>query len=297
MGTLYAMAYPTPLFLNLADHTYVKCAGSKAWSCWGGSTGGRELNHATGSTNRANEIAEPNERAGITCYLINGVCHQAANRILLSANITVAGARGYSVSESIYGPYGRPRGPFGFCPAPFNQHDGVTGDLHECTPTAPATGEKAFMAPAGNKNEQAYLEKVRATYGKIEKVDSTKMLLAPPDLVGFQLELFNYKIEYNLGEDFNKALSGNMLGIRKAAELNRISLEESYANNETSLDDFVKEINAQTIAFQHEIANALPAEQYMKFFNLSPDETVVLADPKIVAMMPPPAPGDISPRM
>ena len=81
MGDLVAMAYPTKLFANLADHTYVMCGtGGKAWACWGGKTGGTELRRATGSTQRADEIAEPDEHAGITCYLINGVCHQAANR-------------------------------------------------------------------------------------------------------------------------------------------------------------------------------------------------------------------------
>lgn len=59
----------------------------KVWGCWGGKTGGTALRRAPGSTLRADRIAEPDERAGITCYLINGVCHQAANRILLPAGI------------------------------------------------------------------------------------------------------------------------------------------------------------------------------------------------------------------
>ena len=91
MATLVVMHYPTSLFANLADHTYVKCGtGGKAWSCWGGKTGGALLRQGVGSTNQANAIAEPNERAGIRCYLINGVCHQAANRILFAAGITAS---------------------------------------------------------------------------------------------------------------------------------------------------------------------------------------------------------------
>ena len=70
MGTLVTMHYPTSSFADLADHTYVKCGtGGKAWSCWGGKTGGTELRRSVGSTNQANAIAEPNERAGISCYL------------------------------------------------------------------------------------------------------------------------------------------------------------------------------------------------------------------------------------
>ena len=74
MGTLVAMHYPTVLAFGAADHTYVKCGtGGKAWSCWGGKTGGTVLRGASGSTSQADAIAEPNERAGVTCYLINGV--------------------------------------------------------------------------------------------------------------------------------------------------------------------------------------------------------------------------------
>src|ERR1700694_5160382 len=136
MGTLVVMHYPTQLFAKAADHTYVECAGGgRAWSCWGGKAGGAALRQAAGSTKRADTIAEPNEKANITCYLINGVCHQAANRILLPAAITVNGARGYPVSQALYGVYGR-AGPWP-CRAPFNQHAGVNGDLAECTPPAP----------------------------------------------------------------------------------------------------------------------------------------------------------------
>ena len=103
MGQLVAKRYSTSLFANLADHTYVECGtGGKGWSCWGGKTGGAELRRGVGSTKRADDIAGSDGRGGITCYLVNGVCHQAANRILLPAGITVRGARGYEVSEALF---------------------------------------------------------------------------------------------------------------------------------------------------------------------------------------------------
>jgi hypothetical protein len=53
MGTLVAMHYPTVLGLRAADHTYVMCGtGGKAWSCWGGKTGGSILRSGSGSTNQ-----------------------------------------------------------------------------------------------------------------------------------------------------------------------------------------------------------------------------------------------------
>lgn len=136
MGTLVAMAYRTTLFAKQADHTYVQCGtGKKSWGCWGGKTGGHKLRLGTGSTKRSGTIAGKDEKAGIKCYLVNGVCHQAANRILLPAAITVRGARGYTISESLFGTYGR----VGVwpCNSPFNQYESVTGDLEECAEAKP----------------------------------------------------------------------------------------------------------------------------------------------------------------
>ena len=84
MGTLIAMHYS--IAGGLADHTYVKCStDNAAWRCFGEQTGGNPLRRGDGSTMRADKIAGPNEDGNLNCYLINGVCHQAANRILLPA--------------------------------------------------------------------------------------------------------------------------------------------------------------------------------------------------------------------
>src|SRR5512134_1966613 len=158
MGTLVAKRYSTPLFADLADHTYVECGtGGKGWSCWGGKQGGTRLHSGAGSTKRADEIAQPDERAGITCYLINGVCHQAANRILLPAGITVQGARGYGVSEALFGTYGRPRGILGVCQAPFDQRPDVTDDLSECTEMQPSRRKQTRRET--NRDERAFVRR------------------------------------------------------------------------------------------------------------------------------------------
>src|SRR5262245_56550592 len=171
MGELIAMRYPIPLVANLADHTYVTCGtGGRSWSCWGGKTGGTELRRGEGSTRRADQIAGPDERGGITCYLINGVCHQAANRILLPAEITVRGARGYEVSEALFGTYGRPGGVFGLCKAPFDQHAATAGDLPACAAAPGLRAVKRWAAPrrtaAARAGERRYLRGVLAIYRK-----------------------------------------------------------------------------------------------------------------------------------
>lgn len=290
MGTLVVMHYPTSLFAGLADHTYVKCGtGVKAWSCWGGKTGGTELRRGVGSTKQANTIAEPDERAGIRCYLINGVCHQAANRILFAAGITARGARGYDVSEALFGTYGRPRGPFGTCLSPFNQHTSVTGDLPECADTALTKTSKTVRTKAVAKRtaerklEQKYIKGVLAIYRKAEPLIKVSAKgLVGPDVEGFHLKLFMHKVQYSLGAKLDKSLNRKLQDVRLSAERSRMKIEDWFSNGEMKGSDFVKAFNKETILFQEAAAGVLKARQYKALFGLEPGDTVILADPRIV---------------
>jgi hypothetical protein len=287
MGTLVVMRYSTSLFANLADHTYVKCGtGGKAWGFWGGKTGGTELRRATGSTKGADAIAEADELARIKCYLINGVCHQAANRILFPAGITVRGARGYDVSEALYGTYGRPRGPFGTFLIPFYKHAEVTGDLPECVETRATrkqvTRKGRTLSPEERSRERKYIKGVLAIYGKDERALGSAKGLSGPDLAGFHLKLFMYKAQYSLGSKLDKTLSAKLQDIRMSAEWSRMKIEDLFTNEEMKTSEFVKALNKETILFQEAAANALKPGQYKLLFGLKPGDTVILADPGIV---------------
>jgi hypothetical protein len=287
MGTLVVMRYETKLFANLADHTYIKSGtGRKAWGCWGGKSSGTELRRGTGSTKQADAIAEPDERAGIKCYLINGVCHQAANRILFPAGMTVRGARGYDVSEALFGTYGRPRGPFGTCLSPFHKQANVTGDLLEGVETGMTRQQIARKAPAlsadERRREQKYIKGVLAIYGKDERTLGSPRGLRGPDLADFHLKLFMYKAQYSLGSKLDKSLSAKLKDIRISAEWSRMKIEDLFTKKEMKLAEFVNALNKETILFQEAAANALKADQYKLLFGLKPGDTVVLADPRIV---------------
>ncbi len=290
MGALVIMRYATKLFANLADHTYVRCgSGGKAWSCWGGKTGGTELRRGMGSTKQANAIAEPNERARISCYLINGVCHQAANRILFPAGITVRGARGYDVSEALFGTYGRPRGPFGSCASPFDQHNGVTGDLPQCADTMPARaprqGQRTRVVRSlrARRDEQKYIRGVLAIYRQAEPLTRASVRrMAGPDLEGFHLKLFMHKVEYNLRSGLGKSLSRKLQDVRLSAERSRMKIEDWFCHREMKAREFVQAFNKETILFQEAAAGVLKAKQYKALFGLEPGDNVILADPRIV---------------
>ncbi len=279
MGTLVVMRYPSKLFADLADHTYVECGtGAKAWSCWGGKTGGTKLRQSAGSTRRANAIARPNERAGITCYLVNGVCHQAANRILLPAVISVRGARGYDVSESLFGTYGRPRGAFGTCRAPFDEHAGVSGDLRAC---AEGTAKASPSTPE-RRAERKYLSGVLAIYRQAERRLESARGLTGPDLERFLLELFMHKVRFSLGRGLDRSLARKLRDIRASTERSRMKIEEWFARKEMTAGAFVAAFNSETILFQDAVAGALKANQYKALFGLKRGEKVILADPRIV---------------
>lgn len=284
MGTLIAMAYPTSLFAKAADHTYVKCGtGKKAWGCWGGKTGGKELRRGTGSTKRADKIAGSDEKAGIKCYLINGVCHQAANRILLPAGILVRGARGYYVSEALFGPYGR----VGFwpCRSPFNQFPKVTGDLPECVPPSAATTAKPTLARVlsdADKLDWNYINGALKIYAGAQKMLSADSVPAG-EAQDFNISLFMYMAEYHLGPALDRKLTGRLKQVRRRTEKARLKPETAYEKEKMAPGEFVDAINKTTTDFQDDMANALSPAHYESLFELKPDERVILADPDIVS--------------
>ena len=281
MGTLVAKKYPTKLFLKAADHTYVECGtGGKGWSCWGGKTGGVAFNSGTGSTRRADVIAGNNERAGITCYLVNGVCHQAANRILVPAGILVSAARGYALSQAVFGPYGR--AGIWPCSAPFNQQTGITGDLAACIAAASPAAAKAAVksAPrlAPSPADSAHVRSIKSMYNRFDPKASTAM-----DAIEFNIQLFERELARRFqGALDNTALQGLRLA-KTAVETGHHQLNADWVREQISPVEFVKNFNQLTDRFQDDCANALTKKpQYRHLLELNPDERVVLADPDAV---------------
>lgn len=278
MGTLVAKAYPTKLFAKLADHTYVQCdTGGARWGCWGGSTGGRVLRSGAGSTQRADRIAQPDEKANIRCYAINGVCHQAANRILLPAGILVSNARGYWVSVGLFGTYGK----VGLWPcwSPFEQYPRVSGDLAECKTMWAARGSTGALTTSDKLDWQFIRRELEIYRGATTMMRSGA---GPTEAMDFHLELFMHMAEFNLGPMFDRPLARKLRQVRKQIERERVEPESAFANKEMEAKEFVDRFNDHTIRFQTEMASVMKPDQYETLFELKPDDQVILADPKIV---------------
>jgi len=275
MGTLVAKKYATKLFVGAADHTYVECGtGARAWSCWGGKTGGTAFNHGIGSTERANAIAEADERANIGCYLVNGVCHQAANRILLAAGILVTRARGYQVSAAMFGPYGRPG--MKRCKSPFLQYATITHDLRECAPPDPRA-ERPPMPPV-SAAEHSYICTAKAAYARFHRFHAQE--IGTVDIIKFQRVLFERNIGLRLGADFD---ASKVVHIQESIQIVQAHLIDALGRKEMPRVEFVILFNRLTIRLQNEMASLLSAQRYARLFDLGRDERVVLADPMGVA--------------
>jgi hypothetical protein len=83
------------------DHTYVASDDRYGpWGCFGRDSGGRPVASGQGSSACADCLSKPIDPLaappvyGGLRYGITGVCHQAANRILRPAGVTVAGVQG-----------------------------------------------------------------------------------------------------------------------------------------------------------------------------------------------------------
>lgn len=284
MGTLVVRHYPVK-GMKAADHTYVECGtGARGWGCWGGKTGGKFLRSATGSTKRADEVAKPNERAGITCYLINGVCHQAANRILDQSKITVDGAHGYSLSVSLFGVLGRKKGFFGLCKAPFDEFSAVTGDLPACVGDTiqPAGDDDGVSFNPGRRDYEdvRYMSEVRDLYYRMnaEALESAEALFED------QMQHFRLFVNHKFGYPQDRVRPSEyhrVMVARESFERRRLRAEERFVETQDGLA-FVQTFDELTLEFQDELVQALDGEAYFRLLNLRPDERIVLSDPDIV---------------
>ncbi|WP_460415294.1 hypothetical protein [Pseudomonas sp. microsymbiont 2] len=270
MGTLVAKKYPTKLFLKAADHTYVECGtGGKAWGCWGGKTGGTAFNQGSGSTRRADMIAGPDGRAGIRRYLIDGVCHQAANRILTAANILVSGARGYALSVSIYGTYGR---------GTFDRHDDVTGDIPECVEKPRLMSSTLVPEPAALPSEKALVRSNKAFYRRMQDKITT-----PQDALDFNMRAFDRLLDHLPPLKLSETSRQGLIDAKFHVETMLFSLDHEQRLQNVEPAQLVEQINRMTLTFQDEAANALTPRQYEQVYGVSVDERLILADPDIVS--------------
>ena len=280
MGVISVLRYPTMLVAKAADHSYVECgSGAVGWGCWGGKTGGAVLRQRAGSTERAAAIAEPNERAGITTYLLNGVCHQSSNRILLPARTTADGVRGYTLSVGLFGPYGRLSSALGICKAPLHLHDGLKGDIDLCMAQVfddlPLDGEPLDY----DFQDGRYMSAVSALYRA--GVDAEPNAL---DGYSMQISLFRELVAHRMRRvrrRIERSKYGRVMKARERFEDARVGAEQSLFF-EGDRPGFCQVFDQLTLSFQDNLAAILDDQEYEALLGLRRDERIVISDPRIV---------------
>ncbi|MBB4126710.1 hypothetical protein GGR77_002000 [Xanthomonas translucens] len=298
MGVLNVCCYPTKLALHAADHAYIECGGgSYGWGCWGGKSGGTTVRSAHGSTKRADAIGEPDERAGVTHYLINGVCHQSANRILMPALITANGVRGHLLSVSIYGLFGRPSAGFGMFKAPLYTRAGVFGDLDVClyqgiqtSSQSRAFAERSFIDESVSLAREIYPELVLDTdaiWGASQQAAGEPWSSYEAERAAkFQIESFRLLVRHRAivtGKRFAVAQYHEMMKIREQFESSREAIEREFVESgQGGWYRFVRNFDQLTQEFQASLSAILSGQEYEALLDISPDHRMVLSDPDIV---------------
>jgi len=97
------------------------------------------------------------------------------------------------------------------------------------------------------------------------------------------VHLFDYQIEYSLGDRFDQRRLDRLRKIRATAERSRIQLDTDFAERKMKVNEFVATSDLLAISFQKEVAGVTEPDEYEALFNLKYGDFIVLADPTIVA--------------
>jgi hypothetical protein len=284
--TLEGWAYPleqTVFGEYIADHTFVKAPnnGPAYFDCWGGHSGAGEYqvaggsgpgNHIIADCCRGLDVFGFKDTAGII-YGIDGVCHQAANRFLLSAcpwfllllpTVVVTnpftGVRGGVASVLMYGTYGR---SFPMWLSTYNTCKSLVAGLPLESPpkAAPESGAAAYHEALG------------ALYAGY--ADRTLKGDAPSPFDHIRSE-FEIVVKHALGTEF---VTGRMAELQGAL----LKEKETVAASNAKGKDIAHRLNAAINSCLGKMATHLGADPYRKLFNLDPDVPLILVRPEIVA--------------
>ncbi len=268
MSTLTGWAVSTAG--GLADHTYVTSDdGRGPWGCFGRSSGGKPICHGTGDGGVADCLSQPSSTAGIV-YGVTGVCHQAANRILLPAGVTVSAAKGYAASHFLYGTYGKG----------FHKWLSTRGVACGLSPGAPV------RQPAAEQTERELMERVSALYNEAAaeagEADDREMEARNNELVAKEVRLM---IEHRLGSGFDASKVDELLNLRAEFLKEKQALDEAWLNGAITGEQFANQVNQRLRELLKRIEDVLGPEAHGRLFGELPAD-FALIDPDIAKTAP-----------
>ncbi len=272
--------YKLPTLKGAADHTYVACSGGHAWGCWGRSSGGKSICAGDGSSARANCLSKPKSTAGIV-YALTGVCHQAANRILMPARVTVHKAKGYWASSLFYGTYGKGAAEWLARIAVCSVY---SGEIDQCTSAVSASGASSEELPEEDSSERALVTQIQALYEDVPDSQRVRMLSASetaPDLLGEELRL---TVRHRLGEGFSDSGIGELQEVQQETLADAQKLERSFHEQALVGSALAERLNQAINEGLEKCAKSLGKDKYRTYFELEPGDRIDIVMPDLAEL-------------
>ena len=264
---------------EVADHTYVVATKNgktvKRYGCWGRDAGGRKVCDGKGDTGIAECIASKaiigDDTAGIV-YMVNGVCHQTANRILRSSKKTVSGAKAYAASWALYGAYGARTVPARAEWAAIENPCGIK--VTDADPLyLSADPEKDTYFDALERARHSVTEAVRIGTAGVVEADIEFQNLELGALIAERIGLDMPDLERR---------AGAIAGIRRDMLAEHEASMACALRNPDEMIRHADRANAMVNEFLKGAAEILNAREFEAFFDVAPHTTVAVIMPDIV---------------
>lgn len=224
-----------------------------AWGCWGGSSGGAEVCSGSGSVPVARCVAGADGCASIR-YMIDGVCHQAANRILRPCGATVTNARGYNVSFITYGQYGHGAWRWTDCCIACDAEHLLGGSGPSGGPPGLDESEARYVPQPNDRDEH-----IRSCVARFEQ-----LIDAAPE-----------PIERTLVERADQAVA--------AMTARQFDLLSSFEQRHLAADEFYRSFTDATREGYTRVDQALGRDRFLRLFGAPPEAVAELFDPEAFA--------------
>jgi hypothetical protein len=264
---------PAPLRGQL-DHAYVSSDDGYRWGCFGRDYGGENLRTAGGDSAYADCLSRPLDPyfrptpvyAGLR-YGITGVCHQAANRLLKHAGISVEGIRGYGASRAIYGRYGR--GGW--------SEEGECSRIHSdvgVTPP-PASIGGSPMSSSKSADISRYLDELRE-----KKFEALATAENAEDLFEAREDLEDL-FSTRLGKSYDPNKRALVSDLHHSLQIRRIALTAAMLGGKITTEQYFEEFNKEISGTFAKCEGILGKADFDKLFDTSAGEASGLIDPEI----------------
>jgi hypothetical protein len=265
--------YSSPVVPGV-DHTFVVSSCGLQWPCFGQSNKGTLISSGFGNSFEADCRSYPEGwrvfprgtfalYAGVT-YSVDGVCHQASNRILYGAGVTVAGAPGFPASSRVFGVYG------GVDPLP---------EMASCVgANTIRAGARVSFTKLVKLGVPLQVSGSDSRSAQMKSYDSTATATASvPDSIDELAAFLELKLSHAVNHDLLHGLFDAQCELRRK----RRSLVRGLENGELSKTQYLPELDAAFVTFMNESMKILGKEEFIRVYGDGPRDLRGIIDPQI----------------